>query len=55
VDIPHALRGLPWNEYQIARGNESLSSRPIQERIRTVISDEQFLRRLKPRSSEIHC
>jgi len=35
------------NEYQIARGSESLSSRPIQERIRKVISDEQFLRRLK--------
>lgn len=34
-------------EYEIARGNEHLSSRPIQERLRAVISDEKFLQDLK--------
>jgi Peptidase family M3 len=34
-------------EYQIARGDKMLSSRPIQEHIRVVINDESFLRDLK--------
>jgi oligoendopeptidase F len=34
-------------EYQIALGNERLSSRPVQEHIRAVISDEKFLDTLK--------
>jgi Peptidase family M3 len=34
-------------EYQIAMGNEQLSSRSVQENIRTVMTDEEFLNRLK--------
>jgi Zn-dependent M32 family carboxypeptidase len=34
-------------EYQIALGDEHLSSRPVQERIREVITDEKFLADLK--------
>jgi len=34
-------------EYQIAVGNEHLSSRPIQEKIRAVTSDDKFLHDLK--------
>ena len=34
-------------EYQIALGKDQLSSRPIQERIRAVVGDEQFLQALK--------
>ena len=34
-------------EYNIARGDEYLSSRPVQERIRMVMSDEKFLHDLK--------
>jgi hypothetical protein len=34
-------------EYQIALGDEHVSSRPVQENIRAVISDEKFLHQLK--------
>jgi len=34
-------------EYQIAMGKHNLSSRPIQEEIRTVVSDDAFLRDLE--------
>ncbi len=34
-------------EYKIAMGGQNLSSRQIQERIRAVVSDEDFLRELK--------
>jgi len=34
-------------EYRIALGDEHLSSRPVQESIRAVISDEKFLHDLK--------
>src|SRR4029077_6718497 len=34
-------------EYQIAMGEHSLSSRPIQEKIRTVVTDDAFLRDLE--------
>jgi len=34
-------------EYNIARGDEYLTSRPVQERIRMVMSDEKFLHDLK--------
>jgi len=34
-------------EYKIAMGEHELSSRPIQEEIRTVVSDDTFLRELK--------
>lgn len=34
-------------EYKIALGDRSLSSRPIQEKIRAVVSDESFLKALK--------
>jgi hypothetical protein len=34
-------------EYQIAMGEHSLSSRPIQEEIRTVVTDDAFLRGLE--------
>ena len=37
-------------EYKIALGNDQLSSRAVQENIRTVISDEQFLDTLKTTS-----
>ena len=33
-------------EYKIAMGEQNLSSRPIQEQIRAVVSDENFLRDL---------
>ena len=33
-------------EYKIALGDESLSSRPIQDQIRAVVSDDQFLHAL---------
>jgi hypothetical protein len=33
-------------EYKIAMGEHELSSRPIQEEIRTVVSDDTFLREL---------
>lgn len=33
-------------EYKIARGEHNLSSRPIQEEIRTVVFDDTFLRNL---------
>src|SRR6266478_9254010 len=33
-------------EYKIARGEHNLSSRPIQEQIRAVVSDDNFLRDL---------
>src|SRR5678810_682516 len=33
-------------EYKIAMGEHKLSSRPIQEEIRTVVSDDTFLREL---------
>ena len=33
-------------EYKIAMGEHKLSSRPIQEEIRTVVSDDTFLRDL---------
>jgi hypothetical protein len=34
-------------EYKIALGDRNLSSRPIQEKIRAVVSDESFLKELK--------
>jgi Peptidase family M3 len=34
-------------EYEIALGNEHLSSRPVQESIRAVVSDDEFLQLLK--------
>src|SRR5437868_13813696 len=34
-------------EYHIATGNEQLSSRSVQEKIRAVMTDEEFLQRLK--------
>jgi hypothetical protein len=33
-------------EYKIAMGEQDLSSRPIQEQIRAVVSDDNFLRQL---------
>ena len=41
-------------EYQIALGNEQLSSRPIQERIRAVTSDDKFLHDLRLHTSGIN-
>ena len=37
-------------EYKIAMGEPDLSSRPVQEQIRAVVSDDTFLRR--PRSHQ---
>jgi hypothetical protein len=43
-----ALYANYWRaEYQIAKGDEHLSSRPVQESIRAVISDEKFLHDLR--------
>ena len=33
-------------EYKIAMGEQNLSSRPVQEQIRAVVSDDNFLREL---------